>query len=79
MADYLEKIQDLLTKWGINPNDVLQMDINKEGYLRFQRTPMGRIKTSVTGEAYVDFVEWPDGFPVDEFFKLVHAWQGAEV
>lgn len=77
MADHLGQIRALLTSWGIDPHEVVQMDINEEGYLRFQRTPLGQIKTSVTGEAYVDFVEWPEGFPVDEFFKLVHAWQGA--
>lgn len=68
---------DILDSWGIDPYDVVVADITEEGYLRFQRTPDGKIRQSATGEAYVDFVEWPKGFPVQVFIGFVQAMHGA--
>jgi hypothetical protein len=82
MSDLFDKNKlaavEILESWGINPYDVVAANMTTEGYLRFRRTPLGNIQQGVDGEAYVDFVEWPKGFPVEVFFGFVHAMQGAQ-
>jgi hypothetical protein len=70
--EYTE-IVALLEAWAINPNDVPEFGVTRQGYQRFRRNAFtGKILIDpATESAQVDFCEWPAGFPVDRLFHFL--------
>jgi len=70
---------DILEEWGINPDDVLLLDITEDGYLRHPRAG----ENLQVAEGWVIQQDerpkkreaWPEGFPVDRFmnnYNMIH-------
>jgi hypothetical protein len=74
----LEQAQQTLIKHGIRPGDVAQFGLSEEGYLEFQRSAItGKILRFADETPHVMNRAWPEGFPFQEFLKLVHTYLGA--
>lgn len=68
----------MLEQWGIDCTLVAQDGITSEGYYLFDLTPDG--KRWLRGDEQAKHFEpWPEGFPVEYLFTLLHRMNGAHI
>lgn len=78
MSEHHQACLDILADYGINPREVLHDGVYADGYEKFRRDENGdRI---ISNEVVTtEFIAWPTGFPVEEFFEHYWVWNRAVV
>lgn len=84
MTDFFEinrlAIVDILEAWGINPDNVAQFGVTRDGYFEFQRDSFGhKILVDGGGAPQLEWREWPKGFPWEKLLAHVAVVVNGEI